>query len=134
VIAGVVTCLRQANPYATVQEICDAIRACGDRANNPDRYYGYGIPDFAQALELLNVEDSVSGKELISVYPNPSNGEVHVALNDAHKVELTVYDIMGRKVLTTNLNNTDNTIDISSLPQGLYLIKTETYTKKFYKF
>lgn len=125
VIAGVVTCLRQANPYATVQEICDAIRACGDRANNPDRYYGYGIPDFAQALELLNVEDSVSGKELISVYPNPSNGEVHVALNDAHKVELTVYDIMGRKLHAYSFNGLNHTSFeryLNTLSEGVYFI------------
>lgn len=67
----------------------------------------------------------------VVIYPNPATSYITVSGADG-KAE--IYDIMGRKVLTTNLNNTDNTIDISSLPQGLYLIKTETYTKKFYKF
>ena len=53
VLAGATACLRQANPYASVQQICDIIRSCGDHANNPDNYYGYGIPNFSQALNIV---------------------------------------------------------------------------------
>ena len=125
VFAGAVACLRQARPYASVQEICDVIRACGNRADHPDSKYGYGIPDFSQALELLNVEDSVSGKELITVYPNPSHGEVYVALNDAHKAELTVFDIMGRKLYAYSFNGLNHTSFeryLNTLSEGVYFI------------
>jgi hypothetical protein len=100
VLAGAVTCLRQALPYTSVQELCDVIRASGDRADNPDSKYGYGVPDFSQALELLSVEEPMGNTpaHIITVYPNPSNGEVHVLLNDLHKAELTIYDFMGHKL------------------------------------
>ena len=127
VMAGAVACFRQAYPYASVQEICDAVRACSNRANNPDNRYGYGIPDFGQALELLHVEEPIGNTpaQIISVYPNPSNSEVHVMLNDAHKAELTVYDIMGRQIYTYTFNGLNHTTlenYLNTLDSGVYFI------------
>ena len=126
VMAGAVACLRQARPYASVQEICDAVRACSDRANNPDNRYGYGIPDFSQALEILDVEEPENTPaHIISVYPNPSNGEVHVVLNDLHKAELTVFDIMGRKLYAYSFNGLNHTTlerYLNTLSEGVYFI------------
>ena len=128
VLAGAVACLRQARPYATVQEICDAIRECGNRADNPDNKYGYGIPDFTKALEMLHVEEPMGNTpaHIISVYPNPSNGEVHVVLNDLHKAELTVFDFMGRKLYTYSFNGLNHTTletYLNTLDAGAYFIK-----------
>ena len=128
VLAGAVACLRQARPYASVQEICDAIRACSNRADNPDNQYGYGIPDFSQALEVLQVEEPMGNTpaHIISVYPNPSNGEVHVVLNDLHKAELTVFDFMGRKLYTYSFNGLNHTTletYLNTLDSGVYFIK-----------
>ena len=127
VLAGAVTCLRQARPYSSVQEICDAIRACGDRAENPDNLYGYGVPDFSQALEVLSVEEPVGNTpaHIISVYPNPSNGEVHVVLNDLHKADLTVYDFMGHKLYSYSFNGLNHTSFeryLNTLTSGVYFI------------
>jgi len=127
VLAGAVACLRQARPYATVQEMCDVIRACGNRADNPDSKYGYGIPDFAQAMEMLSLEEPMGNTpaHIINVYPNPSNGEVHVLLNDAHKAELTVFDVMGRWLYSYEFNGLNHTTleqYLSTLDSGVYFI------------
>lgn len=127
VLAGAVACLRQARPYSSVQEICDAIRACGDRADNPDNLYGYGIPDFSQALEVLSVEEPMENTpaHIITVYPNPSNGEVHVVLNDLHKADLTVYDFMGHKLYSYSFNGLNHTSFeryLNTLTSGVYFI------------
>ena len=127
VLAGAVACLRQACPYASVQEICDIIRSCGNRADNPDNKYGYGIPDFSQAFELLYVEEApVQNNNLITVYPNPSQGEMHVALNEGAKAELTVFDFMGRQLYTytfNGLNHTSLENYLNTLDSGIYFIK-----------
>ena len=127
VLAGAVACLRQALPYATVQEICDGIRACGDHAENPDNKYGYGIPDFSQALEVLHVEEApVQKSEIINVYPNPSQGEVHVALKEGAKAEVTVYDFMGVQLYTYSFNGLNHTTlerYLNDLNSGVYFIK-----------
>ena len=127
VMAGATACLRQARPYASVQEICDAIRACSDRANHPDNRYSYGIPNFSLALELLSVEEPEGNtpEHIISVYPNPASGDVHVVLNDLHKAELTVYDIMGHLLYTYSFNGLNHTSFeryLNTLSNGVYFI------------
>ena len=126
VLAGAVACLRQARPYASVQEICDVIRACGNRANNPDSKFGYGIPDFSQALEMLDVKETeLNFDSLISVYPNPSNGEVHITLNQGAKALITVYDFMGRQLYQYDFNGLNhNTLEgyLNTLGSGIYFI------------
>ena len=127
VMAGAVACLRQAYPYATVQEICDVVRQCGNRADNPDNRYGYGIPDFSQALELLHVtEVSAQSNELINVYPNPSQGEVHVTLKEGAKADVTVFDFMGRQRYTYGFNGLNHTTlenYLNTLESGVYFIQ-----------
>ena len=127
VLAGAVACLRQARPYASVQEICDVIRSCGNRADNPNSKYGYGIPDFSQALELLHVEETaIQSNEIINVYPNPTQGDMRVVLNEGAKAELTVFDFMGRQLYTytfNGLNHTTLETYLNTLDSGIYFIK-----------
>ena len=52
ILCGMVTCLWQALPQLTAYEIMDLVRQAGDRAENPDNIYGYGLPDFWKAYEL----------------------------------------------------------------------------------
>ncbi len=127
VLAGAVACLRQARPYATVQEMCDAIRACGNRAENPDSQYGYGIPDFSQALELLQVKepDGNVSDNIIAVFPNPSHEEVHVALMEGVRAQVTVYDFMGRSLYSYDFNGLNHTTleyYLNTLDSGIYFI------------
>ena len=127
VMAGAVTCLRQAYPYATVQEICDVVRQCSNRANNPNSLYGYGIPDFSQALEMLHVSEPAEpySGHIISVYPNPAKGAVHVMLDQGAKAELTVFDMMGCQLYTYDFNGLNHTTlenYLNNLDSGVYFI------------
>ena len=127
VLAGAVACLRQAYPYASVQEICDAVRQCGNRADNPNSYYGYGIPDFSQAIELLATTEHAepSAGEVLSVYPNPSQGEVHVMLNQGANAEVTVFDITGRQLFNYHFNGLNHSSlenHLNNLVSGVYFI------------
>ena len=127
VMAGAVTCLRQYNPYASVQEFCDIIRQCGNRAENPDIRYGYGIPDFSKALDLLHVDETqMQVNEIINVYPNPSNGAVRVALKEGAKADVEVYDFMGRHLFSysfNGLNHTSLETYLNTLESGIYFVK-----------
>lgn len=130
IIAGVVTCLRQSNPYASVQQICDVIRQCGNRADNPDSYYGYGIPDFSQALEILHVEENTPATgEIINIYPNPSKGAVRVVLNEGVKANVTVFDVMGHQMYQYSFNGLNHTTlenYLNSLESGVYFVKVSS--------
>ena len=127
VLAGAVACLRQAYPNASVQEICDVVRQCGNRASNPDNEYGYGIPDFSAAFEVLHVEDTFAQKnEIIDVYPNPSNGNVHFRMKEGYQAEINVFDAMGRHLKYYHFNGLNHTTlehFVNGLNNGVYYIK-----------
>lgn len=52
-VCGLVTCLWQAFPTATNQEILDAVRQTASRSDDPDEAIGYGLPDFGAAYARL---------------------------------------------------------------------------------
>lgn len=54
ILCGLVACLWQAKPQLTNKQLIDIIRKSGDRYNNPQLPYGYGIPDMQKALELAH--------------------------------------------------------------------------------
>lgn len=54
ILCGLVACVWQAKPQLTSKQLIDIIRKSGDRYNNPQLPYGYGIPDMQKALELAN--------------------------------------------------------------------------------
>ena len=131
VLAGAVACLRQARPDASVQEICDAVRAAGNNANTPDNYYGYGIPDFVMALDLLplHVDTFMKQNEIIAVFPNPSKGNVHIQMNEGYQAEIKVYDMMGRHMTSYHFNGLNHTsIEqfLNTLDNGVYFIKADS--------
>lgn len=131
VLAGAVACLRQARPDASVQEICNAVRASGSYANNPDNYYGYGIPDFVEALEMLplHVDTFMQQNEIIAIFPNPSKGNVHIQMNEGYQAEINVFDMVGRHLTSYHFNGLNHTsIEqfLNTLDNGVYFIKADS--------
>lgn len=130
VMAGAVACLRQAYPNATVHEICDVVRSCGNRADNPDSQYGYGIPDFSQALEMLAVNENVNtANEIIALYPNPSHGQVKVELKAGSMASVEVYDYQGRHIYSHSFNGLNHTSledYLNTLKSGVYFINAKS--------
>ena len=51
IMCGMVACLWQACPDLTAKEVIELVRRVGDRADNPDNIYGYGVPDLWRALQ-----------------------------------------------------------------------------------
>jgi subtilisin family serine protease len=126
VLAGMATCLWQARKELQASEIRDALRESGNMTT-PDSYYGYGIPDFMEALNALFLEENSDFviNSVISVYPNPSNGVVDVKLEIEGKAEVKVYNQIG-KLLYNNVvaNDNNNGLDVflSNLDEGVYFV------------
>lgn len=55
--------------------------------------------------------------ETLKVYPNPTQGQLHISTS---LEELTVYDVYGKAVMT--LTNPDSVVNISRLPAGVYYL------------
>ncbi len=62
----------------------------------------------------------------ISFYPNPANNQVHIKA--AATVTVSITDLTGNIALNDRLITPDETLDVSSLATGVYLIKLQTDT------
>ncbi len=62
-------------------------------------------------------------KNSFSVFPNPSNGKIHVSLDDFREDSIIeIRDINGNTVFSTVLSKQNSEIDLSSLSKGIYFV------------
>jgi hypothetical protein len=76
-------------------------------------------------IKMINVTEE---KPAISVWPNPAKDVVSISNNGKGINRYTtgnIFDLSGRKVLAIKLEDGTNTINISSLPTGTYLLYLE---------
>ena len=75
-------------------------------------------------LEGTTAITQVSSTGELNVYPNPATSVLNITLpGGAQQGELTLYDLTGREIYTSRTNNSPiQTMDISALPQGSYLL------------
>lgn len=57
---------------------------------------------------------------VISVYPNPSNGIFKFQSNESKPYQINVYNTLGEKIYQTGIKNQECEIDLSFQPRGIY--------------
>ena len=74
-------------------------------------------------VSTAGVDGITSNGGQITVYPNPNNGQftIQSSLNAVSTVE--VYNVLGEKVFSGNLNAGNNTINMSNQSTGIYLYR-----------
>jgi subtilisin-like proprotein convertase family protein len=70
----------------------------------------------------------------IAMYPNPATDVVSIKFNNISQLEVTLFDVLSRKVLFKTLRKDNNDIDVSKLAAGTYMVqmkneKNEILTK-----
>jgi hypothetical protein len=66
-------------------------------------------------------ENTIEG---LSFYPNPAtNGKIYISTRSNEDKQITIFDVLGKKVLQTTLSSRE--LNISSLTPGIYLIKID---------
>lgn len=113
--------------------------------NAMQRYYGDGFnwyPSLESGALLLRpffrytpavMAVAAAPVEAFSVYPNPSNHVVNVASKNTGRFEVAVLNLNGQLLLSA-IGEGKIELDITSVPKGMYLIRTHqngalTYTK-----
>jgi len=95
------------------------IQFSGDQASFDVHFIESGIPSHA----------SQNGH----FYPNPAHNELNITMDGTRRVE--IYDSMGKLMLSET--NPDTKVNVSMLPQGVYVLKIVTekdcHTEKFIK-
>ena len=71
-------------------------------------------------------------EQKFSMYPNPTQGTVHLSLPEIERASVRVYDFQGRAVQSREYGTSGNrAIDLRGLPEGLYLIQVNTDQRDF---
>ncbi|MEL1254445.1 S8 family serine peptidase [Flavobacterium sp. DGU38] len=116
IMAGMIACLWQAFPEKTNQEIRNMVMQSSDKYLTPDNNYGYGIPNFGTTLEV----DSFVNSDF-KVYPNPASTHITFSfLNEINDAVVSVYSVLGQKVLDKKITEQNSVISVESLKSGLY--------------
>lgn len=79
---------------------------------------------------IVNTDDR-NQTDLINIYPNPSRGMLYVESNGLedlhHEPRLNILDLSGKLIHTTLIQKHKQTIDITYLPNGIYILEVLTH-------
>jgi hypothetical protein len=96
-----------------------------------------GTADTTDSSVLVSIFESENYNKKISVYPNPAYSFIHIDTPLSEKYNISVFNVGGILVRKMDEIMDDQTIDISSLSKGLYLLsiegKNDIYHTKFIK-
>ena len=68
------------------------------------------------------------------VYPNPSDGLVNIFIKDLNQdTSLNVFDLTGKKVFSTMIQNEESTLNLRSLNSGIYIVQLTSVNKSIHK-
>jgi hypothetical protein len=76
------------------------------------------------AVFPLSVKE-VSNSNLFKVYPNPAENNFTVEFNKTTSGSIRIIDLSGKEVLNTSITAINQSIDCSSLKNGLYVVQIE---------
>ena len=125
ITCGMVCCLMGAYPGYSIPQMMSAVQSSADRYPSHDDRYGYGIPDFYQAL-LTVLHDGISSKKYSGtayVYPNPADDQITITDNDVIINRIFIYDVTGRMVKDIDVYDYSTTIDIQDINTGMLFMK-----------
>ena len=70
----------------------------------------------------------------MNVHPNPSTGKITIDTpNVSGNVNVDIYDLLGRKIMTKYVNPEKKSIEINELPKGVLLLRVKSKTESFVK-
>lgn len=110
----------------------------GNRNSSEDQTQDFTTPP--QGPNCILSVDHFANEELFKVYPNPSNGQLTIQINQfTGLLKIIVVDSNGRVVFTEKVENFNNSkaIDLTDLQSGFYVVKVISdqfnYSKKIIK-
>ena len=78
---------------------------------------------------LVGVGDMKEDDNIISVYPNPTNGMFTIKMEDVTGQmadgQIEIYNVFGEKVYSKTVNRKQETVNLN-VPEGIYFVKVQT--------
>ena len=83
----------------------------------------YEVIEF-EVTEPLGVDDNIL--LLTRIYPVPASNEITIDAKSSDIESITLFDLLGKKVNSFKINSPKNTIDVSNLAKGTYILQVKT--------
>lgn len=132
-VAGVAALILQANPNLSAAQVKDILlqTAYNDQytETSGEIRFGHGKVNAYQAvlraLATTGVDQFAHPAEpLFTVYPNPASSQCYVTANtDSPSANCQIIDLSGRTVLQTSLTSGVNSLNLSHLTPGCYIMR-----------
>jgi hypothetical protein len=135
-LAGLIACLWQAFPDFTPHDLLSAVRQSSNQYNYPGNRYGYGIPDFEKAYEILVLKKlsrsvALTADDWIRAFPVPFRESFHLFILPAAngQASIQLMDVSGKIIKTQSLTISAGQLQLlefnpgRSLTAGTYLIR-----------
>jgi len=81
--------------------------------------------DFTVHVVMNQVEGVDENRFGFAVYPNPTEGELMLSVNEASTFNYSVFDLIGQCVMKGNVYGNGTRLDLGGLNKGIYFISVE---------
>jgi len=89
----------------------------------------FKIGDLTAGIQSFN-----TSKGLVRVYPNPTTSIVNIDFKtESKKIEIDLYNLLGKKLFHQNINSTNYQLDLSAFPSGTYFISVKTEKENIFQ-
>lgn len=92
-------------------------------------------PDTISSCEITGIQNILPRNNSIELFPNPAATTLTLIVHDMKTVSasIEIYNSIGDIIYSKNIFIGQETIDISDLPSGIYLLKFQNIIRKFVK-
>jgi hypothetical protein len=101
-----------------------AIYSVNDPSNRTVARFQAETMNSTNCLATLDVKQ-VKKSEL-AIAPNPANQFIRISLPGSTNLKVAVYDLLGKKVIDASTEGSNNTVDVSKLVKGVYIVQVTT--------
>ena len=135
-LAGLITCLWQAFPEFVLHDILSAVRQSSNMFSSPDDRFGFGLPDFEKAYQILAGKrlegfNQILGDDWIRAFPVPFHQGFQIILRPAVTglASVQLLDVTGKIIKKQTVSITANQLQLveftstSTMATGAYYIR-----------
>ena len=113
-----------------VESVCDFISQPWSVTDILDNATGCNtVNEIEDACQIIGVDNIQYGNEPL-IYPNPANNKIEFSNNFTERItDLKIYNHLGQQIIHNKI--IINSIDISELNQGIYIVEIKTINSRF---
>jgi len=94
-----------------------------DLSANPCGQLAYGqVEDYEVTITAVPLSTASFDLDSLKLYPNPTNNILNIEYKTAIE-QVVIMNVLGQTVITKNINNSNATIDVSTLAPSTYFVK-----------